>query len=192
MPEGKTFTQEELDEILKKRLEREKADYDKNMKALKKEKEELEKAKEELQRKHDETIEEYDERIKNANLTAEQKHAKDLEKIKKELEQKDSELSTIKANEIKRNMLGKYKLSDKFLNRITGNTEEEIETSVKEFSEAIGEYMKSQGGGTPGAMNGGSGNTKGITKEKFNKMSYAERVELYNTDKATYDALKDD
>lgn len=33
--------------------------------------------------------------------------------------------------------------------------------------------------GTPGSL----------TKEQFNKMSYKERVNLYNTDKATYDAL---
>ena len=29
----------------------------------------------------------------------------------------------------------------------------------------------------------------GLTKEAFNKMSYAEKVELYNKDKATYDRL---
>ncbi|WP_147366733.1 capsid assembly scaffolding protein Gp46 family protein, partial [Fusobacterium necrophorum] len=73
---------------------------------------------------------------------------KELEKIQKDLDAKNAELSTIKTNEIKRNMLAKYKLSEKFLSRISGTTEEEIEASVKEFSEAIGEYMKSQVGGT--------------------------------------------
>lgn len=176
MAEGdKHFTQEEVDAIIEKRLGRQKADF--------------EKEKKELERQHGETIEEYEERIKNANLTAEEKHKKELEKIQKDLDAKNAELSTIKTNEIKRNMLAKYKLSEKFLSRISGTTEEEIEASVKEFSEAIGEYMKSQVGGTPEAMNGGSIGGKGITKEQFSKMTYDEKVELFNSDRATYDAL---
>ncbi|MDK4472300.1 DUF4355 domain-containing protein [Fusobacterium necrophorum] len=176
MAEGdRTFTQEEVDAIIEKRLGRQKADF--------------EKEKKELERKHGETIEEYEERIKNANLTAEEKHKKELEKIQKDLDAKNAELSTIKTNEIKRNMLAKYKLSEKFLSRVSGTTEEEIETSVKEFQEAIGEFMKSQAGGVPNSMTGGSNGGKGITKEQFSKMSYDEKVELFNTDRATYDAL---
>lgn len=177
MPEknDQVFTQEEVDAIVEKRLARLKAESDKEKK--------------DLERKHTESIEEYEDRIKSANMTAEEKHTKALEKMKKELEEKQSELTTIKTNEIKRDMLAKYKLSDKFLSRVSGTTEEEIEASVKEFSETIGEYMKSQGGGTPGALVGGSGETKGTTKEQFGKMSYQERVALHNLDKATYDAL---
>ena len=171
----KPFTQEEVDAIIEKRLVRQKADF--------------EKEKKELERKHGETIEEYEERIKNANLTAEEKHKKELEKIQKDLDAKNAELSTIKTNEIKRNMLAKYKLSEKFLSRVSGTTEEEIEASVKDFQEAIGEFMKSQAGGVPNSMAGGSNGGKGITKEQFSKMSYDEKVELFNTDRATYDAL---
>ena len=43
-------------------------------------------------------------------------------------------------------------------------------------------------GATPAGSNGAKP-TGGITKEQFRKMSYNERVELYNTDKATYDAM---
>ena len=35
----------------------------------------------------------------------------------------------------------------------------------------------------------GSGGDPGITKEKFNRMSYKERMNLYNTDKELYDSL---
>lgn len=42
------------------------------------------------------------------------------------------------------------------MDRISGETEEEIENSVKSFQEGISEYLKSQAGGTPNNMNGGS------------------------------------
>lgn len=52
--------------------------------------------------------------------------------------------------------------------------------------------VKSSGGqpagATPAGNPGGNPQAK-ITREQFRKMSYNERVELYNTDKATYDAL---
>lgn len=136
----KTFTQEEVDKIVEERIAREKKKFDTERK--------------ELERKHNESIEDYEERIKNANLTAEEKLNKELAKLKKDIEERDTQLATIKSNEIKSNMLDKYKLSRKFLNRISGNTEEEIEASVKEFSEAIGEYMKDLGGGTPPNLKG--------------------------------------
>ena len=102
---------------------------------LKRENEKFEKAKKELERQHNESIEDYEERIKNANLTAEEKHKK----------------------EIKKATLTKYKMPDKFLDRISGVTEEEIEASVKGFAEVMGEYVKGLGAsGVPGAMNGGS------------------------------------
>ncbi|PIM93072.1 phage capsid protein [Fusobacterium animalis] len=141
--EVKTFTQEEVDKMIEARLKREN--------------EKFEKAKKELERQHNESIEDYEERIKNANLTAEEKHKKELEKIQKDLDAKNAELEKIKTDEIKRTTLAKYKIPEKFLDRISGVTEEEIETSVKSFSETMGEYVKSLGAsGVPGAMNGGS------------------------------------
>lgn len=52
---------------------------------------------------------------------------------------------------------------------------EDIETSVKEFNEVMGEYIKSQAGGTPTNLEGGSkGSTeKDIELEAFdNAMNY--------------------
>lgn len=98
-----------------------------------------------------------EERVKNANLSAEEKHKKEIEKIQKDLEAKNAELSTIKTNELKKAALVKYKLPDSFLGSITGTTEEEIEASVKAFSENLGTYLKTQAAGVPGDMNGGSG-----------------------------------
>ena len=174
--EPKTFTQEEVDEMINKRFARMKADF--------------EKEKKELERKHNESIEDYEERIKNANLTAEEKHKKEIDKIQKDLDAKTAELTKIKTDEIKKATLTKYKMPEKFLDRISGNTEEEIEASVKGFAEAMGEYVKGLGAsGVPGAMDGGSKDKK-YTKEQFSKMTLSERTELFNTNKKLYDELK--
>lgn len=141
--EPKTFTQEEVNKMMDERFAREQAKF--------------EREKKELERKHNESIEDYEERIKNANLTAEEKHKKELEKIQKDLDAKNAELSKIKTDGIKRATLAKYKMPDKFLDRISGANEEEIEASVKGFAEVMGEYVKGLGAsGVPGAMNGGS------------------------------------
>ena len=170
--EPKTFTQEEVDEMINKRFARMKADF--------------EKEKKELERKHNESIEDYEERIKNANLTAEEKHKKEIDKIQKDLDAKNAELTKIKTDEIKKATLTKYKMPDKFLDRISGVTEEEIEASVKGFAETMGEYVKSLGAsGVPGAMNGGSngGADKKAQLEELKKKAFESGSDI---DRANY------
>ena len=128
-------------------------------------------------------------RLKRENEKFE-KAKKELEKIQKDLDAKNAELSKIKTDEIKKTTLAKYKMPDKFLDRISGANEEEIEASVKGFAETMGEYVKSLGAsGVPGAMNGGSEDKK-YTKDDFSKMTLSERTELFNTNKKLYDELK--
>ena len=170
--EPKTFTQEEVDEMINKRFARMKADF--------------EKEKKELERKHNESIEDYEERIKNANLTAEEKHKKEIDKIQKDLDAKTAELTKIKTDEIKKATLTKYKMPDKFLDRISGVTEEEIEASVKGFAEVMGEYVKGLGAsGVPGAMNGGSngGADKKAQLEDLRKKAFESGSDI---DRANY------
>lgn len=157
----KTFTQEEVDKMINDRLARERKKFDTEKK--------------ELERKHNESIEDYEERIKTANMTAEEKFKLELEKRDKLIAEKDGALNKIKVDGIKRSVLSKYKLPEKFMSRISGETEEDIETSVKEFNEVMGEYIKSQAGGTPTNLEGGSkGNSeKDIELEAFdNAMNY--------------------
>lgn len=144
----KTFTQEEVDKMINDRLARERKKFDTEKK--------------ELERKHNESIEDYEERIKTANMTAEEKFKLEIEKRDKLLAEKDGALNKIKVDGIKRDVLSKYKLPEKFMSRISGETEEDIEASVKEFNEVMGEYIKSQAGGTPNNLDGGS---KGGDKE---------------------------
>lgn len=170
--EPKTFTQEEVDKMIETRLKREN--------------EKFEKAKKELERQHNESIEDYEEIIKNANLTAEEKHKKELEKIQKDLDAKNAELTKIKTDEIKRTTLAKYKMPDKFLDRISGVTEEEIETSVKGFAEVMGEYVKGLGAnGVPSALNGGSngGADKKAQLEDLRKKAFESGSDI---DRANY------
>ena len=170
--EPKTFTQEEVDEMINKRFARMKADF--------------EKEKKELERKHNESIEDYEERIKNANLTAEEKHKKELEKIQKDLDAKNAELTKIKTDEIKKATLTKYKMPNKFLDRLSGVTEEAIEASVKGFAEVMGEYVKGLGAsGVPGAMNGGSngGANKKAQLEELKKKAFESGSDI---DRANY------
>ena len=147
----KTFTQEEVDKMINDRLARERKKFDTEKK--------------ELERKHNESIEDYEERIKTANMTAEEKFKLELEKRDKLLAEKDGALNKIKVDGIKRNVLSKYKLPEKFMSRISGETEEDIEASVKEFNEVMGEYIKSQAGETPNNLDGGS---KGDKEPKDN------------------------
>ena len=163
--EPKTFTQEEVDKMIETRLKREN--------------EKFEKAKKELERQHNESIEDYEERIKNANLSAEEKHKKELEKIQKDLDAKNAELTKIKTDEIKRTTLAKYKMPDKFLDRISGATEEEIEASVKGLGAS----------GVPGAMNGGSngGADKKAQLEELKKKAFESGSDI---DRANYARAK--
>ena len=147
--DDKTFTQEEVDKMINDRLARERKKFDTEKK--------------ELERKHNESIEDYEERIKTANMTAEEKFKLELEKRDKLLAEKDGALNKIKVDGIKRNVLSKYKLPEKFMSRISGETEEDIEASVKEFNEVMGEYIKSQAGGTPNNLDGGSKGDKELS-----------------------------
>ena len=169
--EPKTFTQEEVDKMIETRLKREN--------------EKFEKTKKELERQHNESIEDYEERIKNANLTAEE-----LEKIQKDLDAKNAELTKIKTDEIKKATLTKYKIPEKFLDRISGVTEEKIEASVKGFAEVMGEYVKGLGvNGVPGAMNGGSngGANKKAQLEDLRKKAFESGSDI---DRANYARAK--
>ena len=153
-----TFTQEQVDEMIKERIARERKKF--------------ESEKKELERKHGETIEDYEARINNANLTAEEKYNKSIAELQKQLDTSNTELATLKTNEMKKAILGKYKIPDSFLSSMTGNTQEEIEDSVKSFSENLSSYLKTQSGGTPNSLNGGSEgerDKKDIGLEAFDK-----------------------
>ena len=66
--------------------------------------------------------------------------------------------------------------------------QEQIEALQKDASYLFDLDTTPQNTGGLGSF-GRSGGKVGITKEEFSKMSYSERMNLYQNDKATYDAL---
>ena len=64
--------------------------------------------------------------------------------------------------------------------------DEQIKALVKSDAYLFESKNAKPTGATPSS---GGGDPKAITKEAFNKMSYSEKVNLYNTDKALYDEL---
>lgn len=147
--EEKTFTQAELDKAIADRLAREKKSHEKAMK--------------DLEMKHGETVQEYEERIKTANMTAEEKYKYELEKLKAQNSEYTGKIKSMEVDSIKKSVLSKNGLSEKFLSKVAGETAEEIEASAKELKESMDEYFKNLAGGTPNNLNGGSGD--GDSKE---------------------------
>lgn len=71
------------------------------------------------------------------------------------------------------------------------NIDVDIETAITTLKESD-DYLFGQSDpqGTGGSLgNGGKGTGKSITKEEFDKMSYSEKVELYNKDQELYKEL---
>nr|DAT31244.1 MAG TPA: minor structural protein [Caudoviricetes sp.] len=66
--------------------------------------------------------------------------------------------------------------------------DKQIEKLVTEAGYLFGDGKPNVKGATPGDP-GGNTPKSGVTKEQFNKMSYSERVQLYNDDKEAYDRL---
>ena len=66
-----------------------------------------------------------------------------------------------------------------------------LDEQIKALIKSDAYLFESKGSKLAGATlpSGGSGDPKAITKEAFSKMSYSEKVNLYNTDKALYDEL---
>lgn len=73
------------------------------------------------------------------------------------------------------------------------NIDVDIETAITTLKESD-DYLFGESGpqGTGGSLgNGGKGTGKSITKEEFEKMSYKERVELFNKQPDVYRTLKE-
>ena len=140
--EEKTFTQAELDKIIADRFARETKQHEKAIK--------------DLQMKHGETVQEYEDRIKTASMTAEEKYKYELEKLKSQNQEYTGKIKSLEIEGVRKSVLSKNGLSEKFLGRITGESIEDIENSVKELKEDMDAYFKGLAGGTPNNLNGGS------------------------------------
>ena len=120
----------------------------------------------------------------NADLTPEQKQIKEMQ----------AQLDAMKAEKERAELLNanSKKLKEQGLNTELAkyiNSDEDI-TFFKEFIDSsVQAGIKEKLGNSNYKPVASSGDVNSITKEQFNKMSYTEKLKLYNTNKELYDEL---
>lgn len=167
-PTVKTFTQEEVDKIVNKRLARERKDIE---------------AKIEAERAEAERLAKMSEAEKQQALF--KKQVAEFEATKKAFEQERLLNETVK-------QLASKNLPTDFAEMLKAQDAESTFENIKifeaKFNEAVERLVNERlKGKTPKAQTGA---VEGVTKEAFNKMSYMERLELYNSDPELYNKLK--
>ena len=161
-PTVKTFTQEEVDKIVNKRLARERKDIE---------------AKIEAERAEAERLAKMSEAEKQQALF--KKQVAEFEATKRAFEQEKLLNETSK-------QLASKNLPIEFAEMLKAQDAES--TFEAKFNEAVERLVNERlKGKTPKAQTGA---VEGVTKEAFNKMSYKERLELYNSDPELYNKLK--
>ena len=167
-PTVKTFTQEEVDKMIQKRLSRERKDIE---------------AKIEAERAEAERLAKMSEAEKQQALF--KKQVAEFEATKRAFEQEKLLNETSK-------QLASKNLPIEFAEMLKAGDAESTFENIKifeaKFNEAVERLVNERlKGKTPKAQTGA---VEGVTKEAFNKMSYKERLELYNSDPELYNKLK--
>lgn len=165
--EVKTFTQEELDRIVAKRVAREKKDIEAQIEAERKQAEEL------------------------AKLSEQEKSSKLLEIKEKELEEKIRAFESEKLLNETSKQLASKNLPIEFAEMLKGADAEATFENIKVFEEKfnaalevkVNERLK---GNAPKVATKA---TTAITKDDFTNMSYADRVKLFNENRELYNQL---
>ena len=167
-PTVKTFTQEEVDKIVNKRLARERKDIE---------------AKIEAERAEAERLAKMSEAEKQQALF--KKQVAEFEATKRAFEQEKL------LNETSKQLASKnlpIEFAEMLKAQDAESTFENIKVFEAKFNEAVERLVNERlKGKTPKAQTGA---VDGVTKEAFNKMSYKERLELYNSDPELYNKLK--
>ena len=159
----KTFTQEEVDKIIKDRLARERVKAEK----------------------------EQEEAKKLAKMNADEKAKYERDKLLEELNQLKAEKSKRELQDTARDMLKEKNIDTDLLAFLDYTDAETCKASIDKLSKvwdkaiekAIDDRIKTKT--VPKMAN----NNNTITKEQFNKMGYKQKLELYNKNKDLYDKL---
>ena len=161
--EAKTFTQEEVDKIIKDRLARERVKAEK----------------------------EQEEAKKLAKMNADEKAKYEHDKLVEELNQLKAEKSRRELQDTARGLLQEKNIDTDLLPFLDYTDAESCKASIDKLSsawnkaieKAVNDRIKTNT--VPKMAN----NTNTITKEQFNKMNYQQKLELYNKNKDLYDKL---
>lgn len=165
--EVKTFTQEEVDKIIAKRIAREKKDIEAKIEAERKQAEEL------------------------AKLSEQEKASKLLEIKEKELEEKIRAFESEKLLNETSKQLASKNLPTEFAEILKGVDAETTFENIKVFEEKFNAALEIKvnerlRGNVPKVATKVAGT---ITKEDFAKMSYVDRVKLFNENRELYNQL---
>ena len=166
--EVKTFTQEEVDKIVAKRLAREKKDIEAKIEAERKEAEEL------------------------AKLSEAEKQKKLFEKQVREFEETKRAFEAEKLLNETSKQLASRNLPVEFAEMLKADDAESTYENIKLFEEKFNAALERMvndrlRGVTPKVATGAA--PKGITKEEFKKMNLKERFALRDRDPELYDQL---
>ena len=166
--EVKTFTQEEVDKMISKRLQRERKDIEAKIEAERKEAEEL------------------------AKLSEAEKQRKLFEKQVKEFEETKRAFENERLLNETSKQLASKNLPIEFAEMLKGNdaekTFENIQLFEAKFNEAVEKVVTERlRGNVPKTTT--SSSLTSITKEQFRSMSYMEKMDLYNKDREMFDKL---
>lgn len=180
--EEKTFTQAELEEILSKRLAKEK----KKQEAIA-EKEYQARLKAELE--ESEKLAQMNQAEREKAKAEKERKEFELEKARYEQERREFEQAKIKAQTMQ--MLGERKIPVELAQFITSNNADEIMDNVNTFEKCFNEAVEKVvterlRGKTPTTSIVSNGK---ITKEQFNKMRIDERSKLFKENPSLYAEL---
>ena len=166
--EVKTFTQEEVNEIINKRLQRERKDIEAKIEAERKEAEEL------------------------SRLSEQERQKKLFEKQVKEFEETKKAFENERLLNETSKQLASKSLPIEFAEMLKGNdaekTFENIQLFESKFNEAVEKVVTERlKGNVPKTTT--SSSVQSITKEQFRNMSYMEKMNLYNENKELFNEL---
>ena len=166
--EVKTFTQEEVDKMISKRLQRERKDIEAKIEAERKEAEEL------------------------SRLSEQERQKKLFEKQVKEFEETKRAFENERLLNETSKQLASKNLPIEFAEMLKGNDAESTFENIKlfeaKFNESVEKVVTERlRGAVPKTTT--TPNIASITKEQFNKMNLVQRQELYNTDRELYNEL---
>ncbi|PID67412.1 MAG: hypothetical protein CR959_00300 [Fusobacteriales bacterium] len=109
----------------------------------------------------------------------------EFSKYKAETDKKIAELEAFQRNHFRTEALKKLGLEVELWDYVKGDTEEEIKQSAEALKKIINKKAETAVGGNIKPTI----NYTGLTAEKFGKMTYAEKAELYQKDQELYNKL---
>lgn len=139
-----------------------------------------------IQSEADKVRTEYSKKIKDLEGKLPKELSADEKALQERIKAFEEKEKALQEKELRINLQAKLKdkgLSEQLADYLKVQGVEDLETYITDIAKVINVQLDSY------KPKGHEGRSSKITKEQFNKMSYVERMNLYNTNKNLYDAL---